>query len=194
MSIDVPPAPPPRRLALREGLVLAGALAVGLWLGGRNLGDQEDAAARAATLDAGAGAGIAALTVRTTDGRQVVPSRLGHPAVVMVVSTTCDVCKSALRDFGRLADGRPLANLWLLTLEGAPLGLAMTDSARIVGAVHAGPPSPAQEAMFTFQIRGTPTFLALDARGRVRAVLPGYPGPERMTGWLAMMRGERETP
>jgi hypothetical protein len=183
------------RLPWREGGLLALAVGGGLWLGLRqSRGIDEGAAgdARAATRAFGPGAGVAALTVRTTDGRITPLARLGEPAVVMVVSQSCGVCKEALRDFGRMAAGRPLPRLWLVTLEGAALGTAMTDSAGVRGAILAGPVVPAAEALFTFQIQGTPTFLALDAEGRVRRVFPGYPGREVMAPWVELMTGARD--
>jgi hypothetical protein len=79
-----------------------------------------------------------------------------------------------------------------VTLEGAEHGRADAGPAGVTGAVLAGPVTPAAEALFTFQIQGTPTFLALDAEGRVRRVLPGYPGEATMAPWLAVMRGERD--
>ena len=180
----------PRRITAREALVLAVALAGGLWIGLRGAGD-ELAQARLATRTAGPGAGVAALTVRTTSGRTLSLGAIGEPAVAMVVSTSCAVCKEALRDFGRA--GRPLPRLWLVTLEGAERGRAMLDSAGVSGAVLAGPPTPAAEALFTFQIQGTPTFVALGADGTVEGVLPGYPGREQIAPWLAMMTGEAAT-
>jgi hypothetical protein len=183
-------AAPARRITPVEALALAAALAGGLWLGTR-AGDGDDGAAAAArfgTRTGGPGAGVAALTVRTTDGRTLPLSGIGAPAVAMVVSTTCGVCKEALRDFGRA--GRALPGLWLVTLEGAERGRAMLDSAGVTGAVLAGPQTPAAEALFAFQIQGTPTFVALDARGRVEGVLPGYPGREAIAPWLAVMSGD----
>ena len=105
----------------------------------------------------------------------------------MVVSRTCAVCKEALRDFGRA--GRPLPHLWLVTLEGAEHGAPMLAASGVRGAVLAGPPTPAAEALFTFQIQGTPTFLALAPDGAVERVLPGYPGGDRMRGWMDVMAG-----
>jgi hypothetical protein len=189
------PDAPSFRLAWREAALLALAVGGGLWLGLRREGDDDggDALrARGAAMAGGMGAGVAALTVRTTEGRVANLSRLGEPAIVMVVSRTCGVCKEALRDFGRQAAGRPLPRLWVVTLEGAAHGVAMTDTAGVRGAVLAGPAQPAQEALFTFQIAGTPTFLALDGAGRVQRVLPGYPGRAAMAPWIAVMRGERD--
>jgi hypothetical protein len=185
----------PFRPSWREVVLLALAVGGGLWLGGRRDadGDDEEALrARGAAMAGGMGAGVAALSVRTTEGRVARLSQLGEPAVVMVVSRTCGVCKEALRDFAAQAAGRPLPRLWLVTLEGASFSAAMSDTAGVRGAVLAGPAQPAQEALFTFQIAGTPTFLALDARGRVQRVLPGYPGRAAMGPWLAVMRGERD--
>lgn len=186
-------APGARRRPAAWPIAVGLALAAGaLWLGARQ--DQahegEVDAARAATAAFGPGAGVAALTVRTAEGRVTPLVALGTPAVVMVVSTTCGVCKEALADFGRLRAGRPLPRLWVVTLEGAERGPALTRAAGVTGAVHAGPVTPAAEALFTFQIAGTPTFLALDARGRVTRVLPGYPGSAAMAPWLRVMAGE----
>jgi hypothetical protein len=93
----------PSRLRWRDAAVLLAAVVGGLWLGLRQ-GAGADAVpaadARAATMAFGPGAGIAALTVRTTAGRVTPLARLGEPAVVMVVSRTCGVCKEALADFG----------------------------------------------------------------------------------------------
>ncbi len=184
----------PRRPSLLEGLALAAALGGGLALGvwRERASDDPAAAARAATQALGPGAAVATFTVRTLDGRVVPLARIGEPAVVMVVSQSCGVCKEALGDFGRMADGRALPRLWLVTLEGAEHGQAMLDSAGVRGAVLAGPRSKAEEAFFTFQVQGTPTFLALDARGRVQRVFPGYPGREVMAPWLALMTGARD--
>ena len=112
----------------------------------------------------------------------------------MVISQTCGVCKEALRDFGQAAAGRPLRRLHVVTLEGAAAGLPMVDAAAVRGATLSGPVSPAAEALFTFQIRGTPTFLALDERGRVGRVIPGYPGREAFRPWVETMLGERDAP
>jgi hypothetical protein len=166
-----------------------------LWLGGwqdRARGGGAAGAARAATAQFGAGAGVAALTVRTTAGQVTPLSALGAPAVLMVVSETCGVCKEALADFGRARAGRPLPRLWVVTLEGADAGVPMTRAAGVAGAVHAGPVAPAAAALFNFQLAGTPTFLALDARGRVTRVLPGYPGRAAMASWLRVMAGEAD--
>jgi hypothetical protein len=184
----------PRPLPWREGALLAAAIGGGAWLGLRQAGDADapPADARAATLAFGPGAGVATLTVRTAEGRVTPLRALGEPAVVMVVSRTCGVCKEALRDFGGLAAGRALPRLWLVTLEGAEHGAPMLAQAGVRGAVLAGPVTPDAEALFTFQIQGTPTFVALDAAGQVQHVLPGYPGRAAMAGWVAVMRGERD--
>jgi hypothetical protein len=192
---SAPPARGARRLAAPAGaLVLVAGM---LWLGdrqdrARGGGDDGAAAARAATAQLGPGAGVAALAVRTADGRVAQLGALGAPAVVMVVSRTCGVCKEALADFGRARAGRPLPRLWVVALEGDSAAAPMTRAAGVAGAVHAGPVTPAAAALFTFQIAGTPTFLALDAQGRVARVLPGYPGREAMASWLRVMAGEAD--
>jgi hypothetical protein len=168
-------------------------LAGGLWLGTRLSGDDgAGGAARAAALDGGAGAGVVIFPVRTVGGEILDLDAGGEPTVVMVISKTCGVCKEALRDFGQIAAGRPLGRLRVVTLEGAAEGVPMVTAAGVRGAVLAGPVTPAAEAHFTFQIRGTPTFLALDERGRVRRVIPGYPGREAFRPWVGIMLGERD--
>ncbi|HEY0778515.1 MAG TPA: hypothetical protein VGD56_11175, partial [Gemmatirosa sp.] len=106
------------QLALVLGTVVV-TVAFGAWQEGRRdrgaEADRSAADARALTLESGPGAGIVALAVRGVDGRPVALTRLGTPAVVMVVSTTCGVCKAALADFGRSAAGRALPRLYVLT-------------------------------------------------------------------------------
>lgn len=180
-----------------RGLVaLVAVLGVGLLVGLRlpGAGGRDADRARSAASEGWLGAGVAALPVRTTDGRTLALADLRTPTVAIVVSTSCGVCEEALADFGRMAAGRPLPRLWVVTLEGADQGVAMTAAAGIRGAVHAGPPTPSAGALFTFQVQGTPTFLALDAGGRVREVLPGYPGREAMAGWLPVMAGTADRP
>lgn len=189
------PPPPPHRPPAAAIAVLALVVAGGVWLGGRlgGAGNDDASAARDATLDAGAGAGIAALDVRTAGGEVMRLTDAGHPTVVMVVSKTCGVCKEALRDFGQIAAGRPLDRLRVVTLEGAAEGAPMVQTAGVRGALLTGPVSRSAEAFFTFQIRGTPTFLGLDADGRVLRVVPGYPGREAFASWVGVMLGERGT-
>ncbi len=180
------------QLALVGGTV-ALALAFGAWQEHRRSAadDRADADARELTLTAGPGAGVVALPVRGADGRAVALTRLGAPAVVMVVSTTCGVCKEALADFGRTAAGRALPRLYLLTLEGAGEGPALAARAGVRGAEYVGPATAGAEVYFTTAIAGTPTFVALDSAGHATRVLPGYPGLDAMRGWLAVMRGTR---
>lgn len=168
------------------------ALALGAWQDRRAAGGGDAADdARALTLTAGPGAGVVALPVRTADGHAVALTHLGAPAVVMVVSTTCGVCEEALADFGRSSAGHELPRLYLLTLEGAAAGPALTARAGVRGAQYVGPATPGSAVYFTTAIAGTPTFVALDSGGHATRVLPGYPGLAAMRGWLAVMDGAR---
>ncbi len=195
MTPAAPPAPARRPAAVPlalAALVVALALVLGAWQEHRRDGGTDgDAAAdaRALTLTAGPGAGVVALPTRAADGHDVSLTRLGAPAVVMVVSTTCGVCKEALADFARTAAGRPLPRLYLLTLEGAGEGPAIAARAGVRGAAYVGPATPASAVYFNTAIAGTPTFVALDAAGHATRVLPGYPGLAAMRGWLAVMAG-----
>lgn len=168
------------------------ALALGAWQERRasTAGGAADDA-RALTLTAGPGAGVVALPVRAANGGVVALRRLGAPAVVMVVSTTCGVCEEALADFGRSAAGRGLPHLYVLTLEGAGEGPALAARAGVRGAQYIGPATPGSAVYFTSAIAGTPTFVALDSGGHATRVLPGYPGLAAMRGWLAVMGGTR---
>lgn len=191
---------PARAFGAAQLALLAGTVALALGLGawqerrradGPGLDDAAAADVRALTLTAGPGAGVVALPTRAADGRAVALTRLGAPAVVMVVSTTCGVCKEALADFGRSAGGRALPRLYVLTLEGAAAGPALARRAGVAGAEFVGPASDAAGAYFATAIAGTPTFVALDAAGHATRVLPGYPGLAAMRGWLAVMAGAR---
>jgi hypothetical protein len=94
----------------------------------------------------------------------------------------------------RVAAGRPLRHLRVVTLEGAAAGVPMVRAARVDGATLAGPDSPSSAALLTFQIRGTPTFVAVDGRGHPTATLVGYPGPSGLRGWIAVALGDRPRP
>jgi len=188
------------RLSRRGALLLAVVIAAGLWLGARLSNGHADGAgsaadaADAATLDAGASAGVVALRARTLDGAVAPLNAVTTPTVVMIASETCTFCKAALREMGRVAAGRPLRGLRYVTLEGAAAGLPMLRAASVTGATLAGPPTPAAEALFTFQIRGTPTFVALDATGHVTATMVGYLGADELRPWIGVMLGERAEP
>lgn len=178
--------------------LLAVVVGGGLWAGTRaTRGDDPYAGAadaRRATLVGGPSAGLVALPVRTLDGAVGPLNGGGAPSVVMVSSETCSYCRAALREMGRVAAGRPLAGLRLVTLEGAEAGVPMLQVANVTGATLAGPATPSAEALWTFQIQGTPTFVALDARGRVVRTMVGYPGSERLRSWIGVMLGERSAP
>ena len=185
-----------RRFSLPQVLLVLGTVvftvALGSWQEHRRGGDDgAEADARARTRMEGPGAGIIALPVRMADGRAVALTQLGAPVVVMVVSTSCGVCKEALADFGRTAAGRALPRLYVLTLEGAGEGPALAARAGVRGAAYVGPATAGAEVYFTTAIAGTPTFIALDAGGHATRVLPGYPGLGAMRGWLGVMGGTR---
>lgn len=127
------------------------------------------------------------------DGARVPLAAEGVPTVVMVSSLTCAVCHSALRDFATQADAAGLPRLRMVTLEGAAAGDEMLLNTGLPGIWHAGPADHAGGTLLTFQFPGTPTFLLLDATGKVRAAMPGYPGKEVFQPWFRVMTGEAET-
>lgn len=175
--------------------LLAVVVTAGLWLGTRGTSVGDDVgAARAATLMGGAGAGVVALPVRTLSDSVVSLTAGGRPTVVMISSETCTFCKTALREMGRVTDGRPLDGLRVVTLEGAAAGLPMVQAAHVGGATLAGPASAAAAVHWTFQIQGTPTFVALDAQGRVTKTMVGYLGAGELRTWIDVALGTRERP
>lgn len=132
--------------------------------------------------------------VHDANGRTVPVVPAGEPAIVMISSRTCIWCKRVLKDLGEMAAGRPLPRLRLLTLEGAAEGAPMVAKERITGAVLLGPAAGADQVQLTFRYPGTPTFLAIDRRGRVVRTLPGYPIREELRHWFAVMAGDQDTP
>ncbi len=185
-----------RRVSPLGALLVLAAIAAGLWLGTRTPGMRADAEAdvAAATQADGASAGLVRLPARTVDGAALRLTAAGAPTVVMVSSETCTFCKAALREMARVANGRPLAGLRVVTLEGAAAGVPMTTAAGVVGATLAGPASRSEEALWTFQVRGTPTFVALDSAGRVTGTMVGYLGADALRSWIGVMLGERGAP
>ena len=152
-----------------------------------------DAPPTGTTMSTDGQGSVAALRVRLADGRDVPLAPDSGSTVVMVSSVTCTYCDEALRDFSRLANGRPLPGLRVVTLEGATAGMPMLAQHALPDVWHAGPAGSGAGALLTFQFPGTPTFLLVDARGTVRASLAGYPGREAILPWFHVMTGEADT-
>jgi hypothetical protein len=172
-------------------VLIAAAMLASFRLG---LGPREGAP-RATTAAGAAGnqGSIAALRVRLVDGSEVPLAPDAGSAVVMVSSQTCTFCNEALRDLARLAGGRPLPGLRVVTLEGAAAGTPMLARHALERVWHAGPAGGGAGALLTFQFPGTPTFLLVDAAGTVRASMVGYPGREAILPWFRVMTGEART-
>ena len=172
----------------------AALLAAAFWAGLRaerppsRLAPDETGDGAAAAPDAALGADVAALRVRAADGAVVsfAPPR-GEPAVLMVSSVSCDYCDEALRDAARLAGGRPLPGLRVLTLEGVADGARMLARTGVRGAWLAEPAGNADRVLLTFRVPGTPVFAVVDSGGRVTRVVPGYPGAAGVAAMLAPM-------
>ncbi|MEN9508607.1 MAG: hypothetical protein RLZZ621_1170 [Gemmatimonadota bacterium] len=133
-------------------------------------------------------------TVRDLRGRDVALARRGEPRIIMLNSRSCPWCRKALADIGRIAEGRKASRLTVLTLEGAAEGAPMLAKEQIAGAQLVGPRDESAQIRLTFRYPGTPTFLAVDRNGRVMRTLPGYPIPEEMKRWVAVMVGDSATP
>ena len=135
-------------------------------------------------------------TFKVTDlTGQVIPLHTkGEPAILMISSRTCSWCKRALKDLGVMSAGRPLPRLKLLTLEGAGEGVPMLAKEKLTGAQLIGPAGSSEQVSITFRYPGTPTFVAIDRNGRVVRTLPGYPIPDEMKHWYAVMVGDQDVP
>lgn len=166
-------------------MAIAAAMVASFRLG---LGPADDAAGGRLAVSTQRGS-VAALRVRLADGRDVPITPTAGSAVVMVSSVTCTFCDEALRDFARMAAGRPLPGLRIVTLEGAAAGAPMLARHGLHDVWQAGPASDGAGALLTFQFPGTPTFLLVDTTGTVRAALPGYPGREAIRPWFRVMTG-----
>lgn len=167
----------------RTLVVLAVFLAGGVWIGTLLEPANENAGATPVPP-------LRVAELRGADGARARVDELKGETVVMLSSKTCGYCKEALRDLGKLADGRPASALWLLNLEGAASADEMLRNAGVSGARALGPATSATEALLTFQTPGTPVFAVLDTTGRIVRVLSGYPGREGMRQWFAAMLGD----
>ena len=132
--------------------------------------------------------------LRDTAGAIVPVTRPGEPAIVMVNSITCAWCERALADFAIAARGRTLSRLRVITIEGAAAGATMLARAGVKAGTVAGPDHESARTMLSLQFPGTPVFVAVDSGSRVVASLPGYPGREALSTWVAVMLGERAAP
>jgi thioredoxin-related protein len=137
---------------------------------------------------------ISATKVKQLDGRVVPLVPVGEPTVVMVSSRTCNWCKKALKDFGEMANGRPVPRLTLLTLEGAAEGVPMAEREALTGVRFVGPASDQARESLLIRYRGTPTFIAIDGKGRVVHTIPGYPIRPELLRLFGVMAGDTDTP
>lgn len=137
---------------------------------------------------------IGTFKVTALNGKVIPLHVKGEPAILMISSRTCSWCKRALKDLGVMSAGRPLPRLKLLTLEGAGEGVAMLAKEKLTGAQLIGPAGSSDQVLLTFRYPGTPTFVAIDRNGRVVRTLPGYPIPEEMKHWYAVMVGDQDVP
>jgi hypothetical protein len=184
-----PAAPPPPR-RLRNVLVAVVVITLAAWLGLRMTAGEDALVAQPVP----GVASVVGFDMRALGGEVVPVATPGTPSVVMVSSETCGYCKRALGDLGEMSGGRPLPRLRLVTLEGAEGGVSMLRTAGVSGATLLGPTSSRDRTLLTFQLPGTPTFVALDARGRVTHAMVGYPGREALSSWYRVMAGEQESP
>lgn len=133
-------------------------------------------------------------TVKDINGLVVPLITTGEPAIIMISSRTCAWCKRTLSDLRELSAGRPLTRLKLITLEGADEGTPMVQLEKLNGVQLLGPVDGAAQVNLTFRYQGTPTFIAVDKRGRMVQMLPGYPMRETLKRWYNVMVGDAEVP
>lgn len=139
-------------------------------------------------------AAIGATRVKRLDGRLVPLVPAGEPTIVMVSSRSCTWCKKALKDFGEMANGRPVPRLTLLTLEGAGDGVPMAEREGLTGVRFVGPANDRERESLLMRYRGTPTFIAVDGTGRVVHTIPGYPIRPELLRLFSVMAGDTDTP
>jgi hypothetical protein len=190
----------PRPVLLVAGGVLVVALAFWGGLGAEREGGAGGAGitpngnvAAGIPVDAALGAAVADIRVRAASGEVVrFAPPVGQSAVLMVSSVTCEYCDRALRDAARLAAGRPLPGLRVVTLEGVAGGRTMLARTGVRGAWLAEPAGNADRVLLTFRVPGTPVFAVVDSAGRVTSVVPGYAGRASVEAMMAtMLGGER---
>lgn len=133
-------------------------------------------------------------TVKNIDGQVVPLITEGEPAIIMISSRTCSWCKRTLADLRELSSGRPLTHLKLITLEGAGEGTPMVEREKLNGVQLLGPVDSQSETALTFRYQGTPTFIAVDRKGRMVQMMPGYPMREVLKLWYNVMVGDAEVP
>jgi hypothetical protein len=141
-----------------------------------------------------AGTALGTFVVKDVDGKTIPIVTQGEPAIIMVSSRTCEWCKQTFSDLRKLANGRPLTHLKLLTLEGASEGAPMIGEQGLKGVQLLGPNDGTDEVFLTFRYPGTPTFLAVDRSGRVSQTSPGYLEPARLRKWFSVMVGDADSP
>lgn len=141
-----------------------------------------------------AGAALGTFTVKDVAGHAVPLVTIGEPAIIMVSSRTCSWCRRTLADLGKMAAGRALPRLKLITLEGADEGTPMVAQEKLTGVQLLGPNGNAEAVFMMFRYPGTPTFLAVGRDGRVVETMPGYPDRDTLKRWFSVMVGDSDVP
>ena len=133
-------------------------------------------------------------SVKDLNGKIIPLINAGEPAIIMISSRTCSWCKRTLSDLRELSNGRPMPRLRLITLEGADEGTPMVQREKLNGVQLLGPVDGQAQVALTFRYQGTPTFIAVDRRGRMVQMMPGYPMREVLKSWYNVMVGDAEVP
>ena len=174
---------------LFEGMAALVLLAAAFWTGMQLEGRVSPAALSFNDSDRPA----PSLSVRDASGNVVSLVAEGEPAVVMISSTSCGYCARSLSDIAGIANGDSLPRLRVLTLEGTSGGQAMARQAGVIGAWHAEPVQRSAAALIELNLPGTPVFMMIDAAGRLRRTMPGYPGREGLRAWVSVMSGASDS-
>lgn len=133
-------------------------------------------------------------SLKDVNGNVVPLINAGEPAIIMISSLTCSWCKRTLSDLRELSNGRPMPRLRLITLEGADEGIPMVQLEKLNGIQLLGPVDDQAKVALTFRYQGTPTFIAVDSKGRMVQMMPGYPMREVLKTWYSVMVGDAEVP
>ncbi|MEO7359992.1 MAG: hypothetical protein ABI120_06670 [Gemmatimonadaceae bacterium] len=196
--------PNPMKFRSRRGSITNAALVALLFIGGVVLAlafERKKAEPISATdtvrADVAAPLVVEAMntsTLKNVDGKIVPLINAGEPAIIMISSVTCSWCKRTLADLHELSNGRPMPRLRLITLEGASDGIPMVQREQLNGVQLLGPVDGQAQVALTFRYQGTPTFIAVDSRGRMVQMMPGYPMREVLKLWYNVMVGDAEVP
>jgi cytochrome c biogenesis protein CcmG, thiol:disulfide interchange protein DsbE len=165
---------------VRYALFFAGAIALAMLLFPRRSGPELGKPAKAFDLP-----------LVDRDGRVALADVKGQPVLLETFASWCSACRSSAPTLAAAAQAsraRPVRFIGVSVDDSPEQARRVKDAWRIPYDVALDDGGRFSK---DYGVRLLPTFVLIDAEGRVRRVATGKPSPSELEGWLAEVGAER---